>query len=137
MRSKQLQVLGEVGRAVSSTLDLETVLTTIVARADQLSGTDGGVIYEYDEATERFHLRATQKLEEQLVESLRATPHADGRRARSGRAAAAREPVQIPDIREEARVPEPLRDRRASGPDSARSSPSRSSARIGSSAASS
>ncbi|HWO44387.1 MAG TPA: GAF domain-containing protein, partial [Methylomirabilota bacterium] len=39
---EQLTALGEVGRAVSSTLDLETVLTTIVSRAVQLSGQDGG-----------------------------------------------------------------------------------------------
>src|SRR5499427_2359629 len=36
----ELKALGEVGQAVSSTLDLETVLTRIVAHAVQLSGTD-------------------------------------------------------------------------------------------------
>jgi len=46
---EELQALGEVGQAVSSTLDLETVLTTIVSRANQLSGTDAGAIFEYDE----------------------------------------------------------------------------------------
>ena len=46
---EELKALGEVGRAVSSTLDLETVLQTIVARASQLAGTDGCAIYEYDE----------------------------------------------------------------------------------------
>src|SRR6266545_5548862 len=39
---EKLTALGEVGRAVSSTLDLETVLTTIVSRAVELSGLDGG-----------------------------------------------------------------------------------------------
>ena len=53
---EQLTALGEVGRAVSSTLDIDTVLDTIVARAVQLSGTSGGVIYEYDEATRAFEL---------------------------------------------------------------------------------
>src|SRR5690349_11610171 len=48
----QLTALGEVGRAVSSTLDLETVLTTIVSRAVGLSGLDGGVVFEYDEGSE-------------------------------------------------------------------------------------
>src|SRR4030095_10856344 len=48
----ELQALGEVGQAVSSTLDLETVLTRIVSHAVQLSGTDGGAIYEYDEQSE-------------------------------------------------------------------------------------
>src|SRR4030095_16632219 len=55
---EQLTALGEVGRAVSSTLDLETVLTTIVTRAVQLSGLDGGVVFEYDEGAEEFVQRA-------------------------------------------------------------------------------
>src|SRR5262249_43294526 len=38
----ELKALGEVGQAVSSTLDLQTVLSTIVARAVQLSATDCG-----------------------------------------------------------------------------------------------
>ena len=50
----QLTALGEVGQAVSSSLDLETVLTTIVSRAVELSGLDGGVIFEYDEGAEEF-----------------------------------------------------------------------------------
>src|SRR5262245_33955046 len=54
----QLTALGEVGQAVSSSLDLETVLTTIVSRAVQLSGLDGGVVFEYDEAAEKFVQRA-------------------------------------------------------------------------------
>jgi signal transduction histidine kinase len=94
---EELQVLGEVGRAVSSTLDLETVLTTIIRRANQLSGTDFGVIYEYDEVTERFRLRATENLADDLVDLLRANPLSRGEGA-TGRAAEAREPVQIPDI---------------------------------------
>jgi signal transduction histidine kinase len=94
---EELQVLGEVGRAVSSTLDLETVLTTIIRRANQLSGTDFGVIYEYDEATERFSLRATENVDDELAELLRTTPPARGEGA-MGRAVALREPVQIPDI---------------------------------------
>ena len=48
----ELKALGEVGRAVGSTLDLETVLSTIVSRATELAGMDGGAIYEYDEARE-------------------------------------------------------------------------------------
>jgi two-component system NtrC family sensor kinase len=55
---EQLTALGEVGRAVSFTLDLETVLTTIVTRAVQLSGLDGGVVFEYDDAAEEFVQRA-------------------------------------------------------------------------------
>ena len=70
----ELKALGEVGQAVSSTLDLETVLTRIVSHAVQLSGTDGGAIYEYDEASEEFLLRATDHMEEELITALRANP---------------------------------------------------------------
>jgi GAF domain-containing protein len=63
----ELRALGEVGQTVSSTLDLETVLTRIVSHAVQLSGTDGGAIYEYDETSEEFLLRATHHMEEELI----------------------------------------------------------------------
>src|SRR5262245_4589550 len=50
----ELTALGEVSRALSSTLDLDTVLATIVARAIQLSGTDAGTIWEYEPTAEQF-----------------------------------------------------------------------------------
>jgi two-component system, NtrC family, sensor kinase len=93
----QLTALGEVGQAVSSTLDVETVLTTIVSRATQLAGTDGGAIYEYDEAVEEFQLRAEQGLEGALVEARRVGGIRRGEGA-IGRLADTRQPVQIPDI---------------------------------------
>src|SRR5439155_19635989 len=65
----ELTALGEVGQAISSTLDLRTVLSTIVARATQLSGTDAGVIYEYDEQREVFEPRATERLEDDIVQT--------------------------------------------------------------------
>ncbi|TMI77480.1 MAG: GAF domain-containing protein [Bacillati bacterium ANGP1] len=67
---QELQALAEVGQSVSSTLDLQTVLTTIAARAVQLSGTSGGTIREYDEATQTFHLRATHNVEKDLIDVL-------------------------------------------------------------------
>jgi signal transduction histidine kinase/HAMP domain-containing protein len=97
---EELQALGEVSRAVSSTLDLETVLDTIVARSVQLSSTAGGAIYEYDEASQEFHLRATHRMDDELVEVLRAAPIRLGEGA-TGRAAAIRAPVQITDIRDD------------------------------------
>ena len=96
----ELKALGEVGQAVSSTLDLETVLTSIVSHAVQLSGTDGGAIYEYDEHSEEFLLRATDHMEEELISALRANPPRIGDGV-VGRAAASREPVQVPNILEE------------------------------------
>src|SRR5262249_42838565 len=93
----ELRALGEVGQAVSSTLDLQTVLSTIVRHAVQLSRTDGGVVYEYNEAAEEFHLRANHLMEAEFVEALQATPVRQGQGA-TGRAATMRAPVQLPDI---------------------------------------
>ena len=58
---EELRALGEVSQAVNSTLDLETVLSTIVAKAVQLSNTEAGAIYVFDDVTTRIssarHLR--------------------------------------------------------------------------------
>src|SRR6185436_9741737 len=94
---EQLTALGDVGRAVSSSLDLDTVLTTIVGRAVQLSGTDGGTIFEYDEGTEEFSARATLNADESQSALLRATRLRRGEGA-VGQMAVTREPLQIPDI---------------------------------------
>lgn len=94
---EQLKALGEVSQALSSTLNLEEVLTTIVNRAVQLSGTAGGVVYEYVEARQEFHPRVTHQMEEDLFEAVRGTPIRLGEAA-IGRAAASRAPFQVPDI---------------------------------------
>ena len=96
----ELKALGEVSQVVSSTLDLEAVLTRIVSHAVQLSGTDGGAIYEYDEHSEEFQLRATDHMEEELITALRANPPRLGDGV-IGRAAVSREPVEVPNILEE------------------------------------
>ena len=96
----ELKALGEVGQAVSSTLDLQTVLSTIVSRAVQLSGTDCGIIYEYDEPTEEFHLRASYQMEEELAKAYQGTPLRLGQGA-TGRAAETRAPTQIADLHQE------------------------------------
>ena len=94
---EQLTALGEVGRAVSSTLDLETVLTTIVSRAVELSKLDGGVVFEYEEATEEFVHRAATETGGALAEARRATRVQKGEGV-VGRTAITLEPVQVPDI---------------------------------------
>ena len=67
----ELQALGEVSQAVNSTLDLETVLSTIVAKAVQLSGTEAGAIYVFDEGEREFHLRATYGMDSELIDALK------------------------------------------------------------------
>jgi GAF domain-containing protein len=95
----QLTALGEVGQAISSTLDLDKVLPTIVARAVQLTGLDAGAIYEYDENRQVFNLRGGENIVPELVELYRSQPIRLGEGA-IGSAAATRAPVQIPDIME-------------------------------------
>ena len=55
---------------MNSTLDVETVLSTIVAKAVQLSGTEAGAIYVFDELRREFHLRATYGMEQELIDAL-------------------------------------------------------------------
>ena len=98
--SRGTESAGKLAQAVSSTLDLQTVLSTIVRHAVQLSGTDCGIIYEYDEPTQEFHLRASYQMEEELVNAYRATPLRLGEGA-TGRAAETKMPTQIADLRQE------------------------------------
>jgi signal transduction histidine kinase/DNA-binding response OmpR family regulator len=96
----ELRALGEVGAAVSSSLDLPTVLSTIVARAVELSSADAGTIYELDEEDEVFVPRANYGLSEAIVQSLRESPLRLGDGA-VGRAAVSRSVVQISDVERE------------------------------------
>jgi len=93
----QLTALGEVGRAVGSTLDLDRVLTTIVSRAVQLTGLDGGVVFEYDEVAEEFVQRAAAETGGILAQARRGVRYKKGEGA-LGRTAITLEPVQVSDI---------------------------------------
>jgi signal transduction histidine kinase len=105
----ELRALGEVGQIISSTLDLPDVLTRIVAHAQRLSGADGAVIFEYDDAAGEFHLSATHHLDPSIADALRAAPLRLGQGA-VGRAAAARAPVQVSDILQQGAYDGNLRD---------------------------
>jgi len=105
----ELRALGEVGQAVSSTLDLGTVLSTIVARATQLTGVDGGSIFEYDEAHGEFHMHTSDRLPPDLVEVMRAHPIRVGEGV-LGRMAQAGAPVEIVDLLDTSSYQSPARD---------------------------
>ena len=66
----ELRALGEVSQAVNSTLNLEIVLSTIVAKAVQLSGTEAGAIYVFDAARRELRLRATYGMDQELIYAL-------------------------------------------------------------------
>ena len=101
---EELRALGEVSQAVNSTLDLKTVLSTIVAKAVQLSGTDAGAIYVYSNAQQTFRLRATYGMSESLIEALEDQSSQLGETP-LGQATKNRMPVQIADLSEEPRYP--------------------------------
>jgi signal transduction histidine kinase/CheY-like chemotaxis protein len=68
---EELRALGEVSQAVNSTLDLRTVLVTIIATAMQISGTEAGAIYVFDEAEREFELSATFGMSAEMIAALR------------------------------------------------------------------
>jgi GAF domain-containing protein len=96
-RNRDLTALGEVGRAVSSTLDLKVVLKTIVVRAIELSSTDAGSIFYYRPETGRFELGETVGLDEETVARFRKLDIAAGQTG-MGEVIAKREPLPIPDV---------------------------------------
>ncbi len=97
----ELRALGEVSQAVNSTLDLQTVLSTIVAKAVQLSGTEAGAIYVFDDLQREFHLRATYGMDQELIDVL--TQRRIGMDDPNvAQALAQPEPIQVADLREEA-----------------------------------
>jgi two-component system NtrC family sensor kinase len=96
---EELRALGEVSQAVNSTLEVETVLSTIVAKAVQLSGTQAGAIYFFDNRQREFHLRATYGMDQELIEAL-TQRHIGLDEPNITPAFLAGEPIQVPDLRE-------------------------------------
>jgi signal transduction histidine kinase len=100
----ELRALGDVSQAVNSTLDLQNVLTTIVSKAVQLSGTEAGSIYVFDNTAQEFVLRATHGMDQAMIKEFReqkltlANPYI-------ATAIERREPIQIPDIHQEPLTP--------------------------------
>jgi signal transduction histidine kinase len=106
-RNRDLTALGEVGRAINSTLDLKLVLKTVVERAVSLSGTDAGSIFYYRPQAGRFELGETTGLDEEVVEKFRRLDITTGQTG-LGEAIASRMPLQAPDVTR--RMSNPLRD---------------------------
>jgi signal transduction histidine kinase len=96
---EELRALGEVTQAVNSTLDLATVLSTIVAKAVQLSDTDAGSIYVVDPATHELQLRASHGMSEELIAELN-RQGVDLSEKNFAEAAAQQAPVQVADLKD-------------------------------------
>jgi signal transduction histidine kinase len=96
---EELKALGDVTQAVNSTLDLETVLSTIAAKAVQLSGTEAGVIYVFDEFAQTFRVRASYGLSEELIAAIKGQELGASDAIRQ--ATRDKQPQEIADIRDE------------------------------------
>jgi signal transduction histidine kinase len=82
---------------VNSTVAIETVLTTIVAKATQLSNTEAGTIYVFDETNQEFRLRATYGMDDKIIAAI-GDRHIHIGDTAIGKAAEQRVPIQIPDV---------------------------------------
>ncbi len=93
----ELRALAQVSQAVGSSLELETVLATIVSHAVRLSNGDAGTIYVFDPVDQVFVPRANVGLTDAMVAKLRESRIALGDTV-VGACAEQRGPVQIADL---------------------------------------
>jgi signal transduction histidine kinase len=101
---EELRALGEVSQAVNSTLELQTVLDTIVSKAVQLSQTEAGAIYGFDELQRELRLRATYGMNRQMIDAL-SQRHIGIDDPNIAPAIVQREPAQIADLQDEDSTP--------------------------------
>ena len=95
----QLEALGAVGQAESFSLNLTEVLNTIITQAVQLSGTDGGSIYEFDEDAREFRISYRLRHQPGAFDALRRT-RIGLDDTFLGKAATLGRPLEIPDVRD-------------------------------------
>src|SRR5262249_16823493 len=100
----ELRAPREVTQAVNSTLDLATVLSTIVAKAVELSGTEAGSIYVVDPTTQELQLRASHGMSDELIAELN-RQGVDLSEKTIEEAATQKAPVQTPDLKDAAPSP--------------------------------
>ena len=95
---EELRALGDVSQAVNSTIDLKTVLATIVAKAVQLSGAEAGTIWVFEEASREFRMRTSYGMDEALIADVKDHPIRLGDDTVVDQAVLLRKPIQIADI---------------------------------------
>ena len=95
---EEQKALVEISRVVSSNLNVEAVLSGIVRHAVQLSKTDAGTIYEFDEAEQVFVPRTNYGVDAAFIQELCKSAHGVGDDTVIGRAVIKRAPEQIPDL---------------------------------------
>ncbi len=97
---KELRALGEVSQAVNSTIDLQTVLSTIIAKAVELSGTEAGTIFVFDDASQEFQVQANHGMDEELIAAIK-DRHIHLGETMVSQAALQRRPMQLADAKQD------------------------------------
>jgi len=95
---EELSALGEVGRTVSSTLDLSRVLQTVIEQACTMSYATGGAIYVFDKEKGEFHLEAGHNMSDEHMARVRSQPIHLGDPV-VGECGVGREAVQVEDLK--------------------------------------
>jgi len=93
----ELKALEEIGRAVTSSLNIKSVLATIVTRAVELTQADAGAIYSYDSSRDAFELAGTHALAPSFQDAVR-TLRLRLDESALGLAAKQRQPICLPDL---------------------------------------
>ena len=93
----ELKALGEVGQTISSTLDVQAVLSAILTHACHLAHAGSGAIYTFDKTRGLFDLEAGHNMSEVVINEVRSHPIRIGE-AIIGQCAQRRQPVQIEEL---------------------------------------
>jgi GAF domain-containing protein len=104
---EELKMLSDVGQAVSSTLDLGSVLSTVLTASLGVTWANAGAIFRYIRAERAFRLVEAVGWDEALARSVRDLRVAETETA-MGEAVASRTPIQLSDLAQRASYP--LRD---------------------------
>src|SRR5579863_9283707 len=104
---EELKLLSDVGQAVSSTLDLRAVLSTVLSRSVAMTVADAGAVFRHRRADRAFHLVEAVGWDDKLMRSVRDLRVPEGESA-MGEAAEKRMPIQLADVSR--RSSYPMRD---------------------------
>ena len=104
---EELKLLSDVGQAVSSTLDLRAVLSTVLSRSVGITGADAGAVFLYRQAERAFQLVEAVGWDAALLRLVSDLKVPEGESA-MGEATERRMPIQHADLA--TRSSYPLRD---------------------------
>ncbi len=70
-RMDELEVLARLGRSITSSLDLDSVLSAVVDAAVEMTGAEEGSLLLMDEDTGELYMRASRNFQEEFVRTFR------------------------------------------------------------------